>query len=425
MTTNGLSLPGPQNITRVELKNGIVVLCYENFTAQSIVVNGLINAGSVFDDDARAGLAVMTAGALMRGTQHRDFNAIHESLENIGADFGISAGAHKASFSGKALAEDLSVLIDILNDVVRYPTFPAQQVERLRGETITRLQYRHNDTRYRADRAFRENLYAPNHPYHRSRSGTLQTVPTLTVDDLQRFHRDHYGPQEMLLVIVGAVKAAEAVEIVRSRLEDWHNSAQQPAPPLPDMQRLTQTVRASITLPGKTQSDIVLGVAGPSRYASDFHAAQLANSILGQFGMMGRIGEIVRDDLGLAYYAYSSVEGGHGPGAWSVMAGVDPRNVELAVEHIKQQLQRLVSEPVSDEDIEDNKSYFTGHLPLQLENNEGLSSVILNMESYGLGLDYIQTYRDRIYRLTKDDLLHAAQNYLNPDALVIAVAGPN
>jgi zinc protease len=425
MTHNGLSLPGPENISRTVLQNGITVLVYENFAAQSVVISGVLNAGSIHDEPARAGLASFTASALMRGTQNRDFNAIHESLENNAADVSVGAGSHKASFSGKALAEDLPLLVDILGDVLRYPVFPVEQVERLRGELMTGLQYRQHDTRYRAERAFRENLYPPTHPYHHSRSGTLQTVPKLSIADMQAFHSRYYGPQGLTLVIVGAVKVSDALDIVRSRLEDWQNTVQQAESPLPELKPHKKTQRVNVTVPGKTQSDIVLGVVGPSRYASEYQAASIANSILGQFGMMGRIGAIVREELGLAYYAYSRIEGGHGPGSWSVAAGVNPANVDLAIDRVKHELQRLTSEVVSDEDIADNKSYFTGHLPLQLESNEGLASVILNMESYGLGLDYVQNYRDTIYRLTKEDLLIAAQRYLNPEALVIAVAGPN
>ncbi len=425
MAHSTLSLPGPNNIARVVLQNGITVLVYENFAAQSVVISGVLNAGSVHDEPARAGLASMTAGALMRGTQHRDFNAIHESLENIGADVGVSAGTHKASFFGKSLAEDLPILVDILSDVLRYPVFPAPQVERLRGEIMTGLQYRQHDTRYRADRAFRENLYPETHPYHQSRGGTLQTIPAITVPDLQAFHRSYYGPQGLVLVAVGAITANEAIETVRARLEDWQNIVQGDETPLLGLNSRRESKRINVTIPGKTQSDVVMGGVGPSRYAKDFQAATIANSILGQFGMMGRIGKIVREELGLAYYAYSRIEGGHGPGPWNVAAGVNPANVDLTIERIQHELWRLISQPVDDEDLEDNKSYYTGHLPLQLENNEGIASVILSMETYGLGLDYVQNYRDMIYRLTKNDLLAAAQHYLNPDALVIAVAGPN
>jgi zinc protease len=229
----------------------------------------------------------------------------------------------------------------------------------------------------------------------------------------------------MVIVIVGAVRAAEAIEIVRARLEDWRVANQPPTPALPPLEPITERRRSFVPLSGKTQSDLVMGVIGPARRAPDYQAAVLANSVLGQFGMMGRIGASVREELGLAYYASSQIEGGQGPGPWSVAAGVNPANVELAQDRIVDELKRITSEPVSADDLADNQAYYTGHLPLQLESNEGIAGTIHNMEVYGLGLDYLLGYRARINALTADDLLQAAQHYLNPDALVVAVAGPD
>jgi zinc protease len=228
----------------------------------------------------------------------------------------------------------------------------------------------------------------------------------------------------MIIVVVGAVKPSEAVEIVRGKFGDWQNTDQPPKPALPDVPALESVQRSSVHVPGKSQSDIILGVAGPSRYADDYRAATLANSILGQFGMMGRIGDEVREKRGLAYYAYSSVEGGQGPGSWNVSAGINPANVDEAIEAIQGEIRRIASEPVTDEELDDNKSYFTGHLPLQLESNEGIAASLLNIATYDLELDYLLTLRDKINALTRDDLLAAVQHYWKPDALVVSVAGP-
>jgi zinc protease len=424
MNVNGQSLPGPDNITRVELENGIVVLVYENYAAQSVVIAGSIRAGSLYEDPLKSGLASITASALMRGTENRNFDAIHAALEDIGADLDVGAGVHTTGFNGKALAEDLPVLIDILSDVLRNPAFPKTQVERLRGEILTGLQYRQQDTRYRATRAFRENLYPENHAYHYSTRGTLETLPEIRRRDIKGFHKRHYGPAGMMITIVGAVAAGKAVDIVRERLGDWHNPKQPSPAQLPAMTSPEEIKRVSVVVPGKTQSDIVMGVPGPARRAEDYRPAIMVNSILGQFGMMGRIGEVVREKQGLAYYAYSGIEGGHGPGAWTVNAGVNPSNVQKAIDSVVQEVQRITVEQVSDQDIDDNKSYFTGQLPLQLESNEGIAGSILNMEAYGLGLDNLLTFRDEINALTKEDLLKAIQHYWNPEAYVVAVAGP-
>jgi zinc protease len=418
------AIPNSATITRVPLPNGITVLVYPSHAAQSVVISGHLRAGSLFETPEQGGLASMTAFALMRGTAHRDFFALHDSLEAIGADLGISASVHLTSFSGKALAEDLPTLLDILADTLRYPSFDAGQMERLQGEIVTGLKIRDQDTRYQANRLFDELLYPDDHPYHYPARGTLDTVTRLTPDALRAFHARHYGPRGMNIVIVGAVEAERAVDAVRERFGNWMH-ASQPAPlPLPEIAPMAETRRGLRAIPGKTQADLALGVVGPARHAPDYQAALLANSILGQFGMMGRIGASVREELGLAYYAYSSIEGGLGPGAWSVMAGVNPANVELAIARIQDELRRLTSEPVSADDLADNQAYFTGRLPLQLESNEGIAGTILNMELYGLGLDYLLGYHDLIWNLTPDDLLAAARHYLDPDRLAIGVAGP-
>lgn len=418
------SLPSSQNITRVVLSNGITILVYEKFDAQSVVLAGSLRVGSLFETAPQNGLAALTASALLRGGAKRDFNAINEALEDIGADLDLSSNVNTTSFSGKSLAEDLPVLVDVLADVVQQPTFPAAQVERLRGEILTGLQYRTQDTRYRASRAFHETLYPEHHPYHYSTRGSVETVSKLSIDDLKQFHGKFYGADGMIVVIVGAVKADDAVEIVRKQFEGWTNPNQPEAPSLPPLAPITAARRSVVALPGKTQSDLVLGVPGPSRFAPDFQAASLANSVLGQFGMMGRIGRSVREELGLAYYAYSSLDGGFGPGAWSASAGVNPANVELAIDRIREEIVRLTREPVGEDDLADNQAYHVGHLPLQLESNEGIAGALRNMETYNLGLDYLVNYKDTIYSLTRADLLAAANRYLDPDKLVVGIAGP-
>lgn len=418
------SFPNSRNIVREVLPNGLVVLVYENFTAQSVVLTGSLTVGSSLESAVQSGLAAMTADALTRGSASYDFAAISEALESVGADLDVNGSTFTSSFSGKALGEDLPLLLDILGDVLRHPTFPENEVERLRGETLTGLNYRQQDTRYRAARAFYETLYPEGLPYHLSARGTLETVARLSVDDLRAFHRRCYGPHEMILVITGAVKADEAIQAVRQRFEDWSNPDQPPRVRPQNPTPAQATRRVQVAIPGKTQSDIMLGAVGPSRLDADYHAAQLANSVLGQFGMMGRIGGKVREELGLAYYAYSQIEGGVTALPWNVSAGVDPENVDLAIEKITDEIRRITRELVSDDELADNKSFFIGRLPLQLEANEGIASMIRNIETFDLGLDYLLGYRDIVGVLTREDLLKAAQHYLNPESLVVAVAGP-
>ena len=228
----------------------------------------------------------------------------------------------------------------------------------------------------------------------------------------------------MVIVVVGAVSPGEVVEKVTRSLGAWNN-AEQPMPPaLPPLAPLTATVTQKVTIAGKSQADIVLGVAGPERRAANYLPASLGNNILGQFGMMGRIGDVVREKAGLAYYAHSSLSGGLGPGPWSVSAGVDPENVDKAIELIRQEIARFVREPVSAEELADSQANYIGRLPLSLESNSGVAGALLTLERYQLGLDYYRRYADLVQAVTVEHVLEAARAYLDPDRLGIAVAGP-
>jgi zinc protease len=150
----------------------------------------------------------------------------------------------------------------------------------------------------------------------------------------------------------------------------------------------------------------------------------LGNNILGQFGMMGRIGDVVREQSGLAYYAYSQLSAGIGPGAWYVSAGVNPANLEKAMELVKQELKRYVDEGITAEELADSQANYVGRLPLSLESNGGVAGALLNIERYGLGLDYYRQYPDLVRGVTVDEVLETARKFIDPERLVIATAGP-
>ena len=168
-----------------------------------------------------------------------------------------------------------------------------------------------------------------------------------------------------------------------------------------------------------------MGVAGPSRFAADYLPASLANSVLGQFGMMGRIGESVRERHGYSYYAYSRVEGGYDCGGWCVLAGVGPQYVAPTLELLRKEIIAMRREPISATDLADNQAYFKGRLPLQLETNEGIAGTLLTIECFELGLDYLLEYDGHIDRITRDDVLRAMQRMYWPvlDGYILATAG--
>lgn len=417
------SIPGPDDITRVELENGITILVRPNFNSLSVSVSGFLGTGGLFDPDDKLGLADFTATALMRGTSQRDFQAIYDALESAGASFGFSGATHTTGFGGKALSEDLPLLLGLLAETLREPTFPGQQIMRLRAQLLTGLAIRAQDTREMASMTFDQIVYQ-NHPYSRPEDGYPETVQNIAREDLASFHMKHYGPRGMVIAIVGAIDPQKTVSQVRGVLGDWRNPEQPDPPDLPPVVDLKETITQQVEIPGKAQSDIVMGISGPPRKSPDFFAAALGNSILGRFGMMGRIGEVVREQAGLAYYAYSSMSGGIGPGPWSISAGVNPAAVDQTIELILGEIRRFVTELVTPEELSDSQSSTIGRLPLALESNAGVAAALVNLERYTLGLDYYHRYADLVKAVTVEDVRETAQKYFNPDAIAIAIAGP-
>ena len=419
---NTHSLPGPDDIVRRELPNGIVVLVRPNISSLSVVVTGYLCAGAIFESDDKLGLASFTALALMRGTAQRDFQQIYDALESNGASLGIDGGTHSIGFYGHALAEDLDLLTGTLAETIRQPIFPTDQVERLRAQLLTGLTIRAQDTSEVASLTFDELLYA-GHPYSRPEDGYPETIRSIMREDLVAFHEKHFGPKGMIVSIVGGVDAERSVDSVTRFLGNWENPKQPNQPSLPSLKPLSEMISRQVNIPGKSEADIVMGVAGPPRRSPDFLAASLGNNILGQFGMYGRIGESVRERSGLAYHASSGLSGGIGPGPWLFIAGVDPNNLEKVIDLIRQEIARFTREPVNSEELADSQANYIGRLPLSLESNAGVASALLNLDRYSLGLDYYLRYPDMIRAITPAEILETAQRYLHPDRLVVATAG--
>ncbi|HXI15113.1 MAG TPA: insulinase family protein, partial [Chloroflexota bacterium] len=184
-------------------------------------------------------------------------------------------------------------------------------------------------------------------------------------------------------------------------------------------------VQKNVVVPGKTQSDLVLGVSSIRRSDPDFHALRMANMILGRLGMMGRLGEAVREEKGLAYGVHSELDAGLGPGPWAVRAGVNPSNVDAAFAGIRDEMRRLVDGGVTDEELQRGKNYSTGTLVLTLETNDGVAGLIQDIELFELGLDYAERYPGIINGLTLDGVNRTAAKYIPRfEDTVRVVAGP-
>ena len=415
---------GPHTIQHFTLSNGIKVIVHENHVSPSVVVRSHLWTGAIYDPVEKMGLAYFTANVVRRGTTTRTFQEINEITESVGANVFVGGGRHLTSFGGKSLAEDFGLLADVLSDVLLYPTFPQNEVDKVRGQVITSLKELENDTRGLASREFRQLLYTIEHSYGRPIIGNLDSVPGIQRNDLEDFYHTYYHPEGAVIVVVGDVGAESVRDTLERAIGGWQPAGDAPIFKIPETQPLTERRRYVRPMTNKTQADIAIGTVGPPRAAEEYYAARLGDTILGHLGLMGRLGETVRDQQGLAYYAYSGLEAGLGQGPWSVRAGVNPDNVDQAIDSILAEITRLQNEPVTDQELEDGQDYLTGSLPLRLETNEGMAGTLLDMDLHQLGDDYIIRFPDLMRAVTKDQIQAAAQKYLDPEHYALVIVGP-
>ncbi len=405
------------------LPNGMVALIRRNPGAPTVSVRGEVRVGAALEPSERGGLAVFTGATLTRGAGERSFQQIVAETEGRGCSVSAGGGTQASGFAGKALAEDLPLILEVLADMLIRPTFPAVEVERLRGQFLTGLRESEQDTGYRASMAAQAMLYPPGHPFSRPSSGSLASVAAISRDDLVCFHR-RYHPALTSIAVVGDIDPPAVVAELERRFADWQVAAAPEAVHISDAPPLDCIQRRTISMPGKVQSDLIWAVHGLRRAAPDYYGAMIANMILGQIGMGGRLGEQVREEQGMAYYCYSDIDADLGAGPWMAAAGVSPENVEPAVEAILAEIEQFRAEGPTDEEIDDARAYLTGSLVIGLETSDGIASSLIGIERHGLGADYITRYPAIIAAVDREQVAAAAQKYLSTESYVLAVAGP-
>jgi zinc protease len=417
------SLPGPDNITRKVLPNGITVLTRSNFNSPTVSVKGLLHSGSIFDPDEKLGLSYLTANGLMTGTNRHDFQSLYQEIESVGARVSFSAGTLTTSFSTHCLSEDLHQILGLVSECLCTPIFPEKEFNRQKNQMLTALAIRAQDTSAMSALLFDQIVYA-GHPYQRPEEGFPETILSIQREDLESFYQRTFGPKGMIIVIVGALEPEAALAAVNDSFSDWQNPDQEQVPDIPAATPLETPESKQLSIPGKTQADIVMGSLAPDRLSPDYFPLRLGNNILGEFGMMGRIGKKVREESGLAYYAYSSLSVSKGPGAWEMIAGVNPQNIEQTISLMTSVIKDYTDKTVSDEELADSKSYFLGRMPLLLESNSGVAISLMNMEHFNLGMNFFRVYPEKIQAVTAEGILESSRKYLDPDCLAAAIAGP-
>lgn len=408
---------------RERLPNGLTVLVKTARTTPAVTMNAALQAGGIFEPEDQLGLATLLGRVMDRGTAHRSADEIAEQLDVRGVSLNIGVTRHLLTLSSTCLSADFDAVLQIAADVIRQPTCPDDEIATRRGELQTLLRQDEDHPAVRAAEKVMELLYGARHPYGRPPKGTLDTVARIGRDDLLAFHRHRIAPASVSLVVVGDVGAADAVAAASRVFADWSAAPISPAalqpPPAPTARR-----RAVLSMMDKSQADIAYGFTTIVRSDPAYHAFWIMNNVFGQYGMGGRLGHRIREQQGMAYYAFSSFEANVIPGPLVVRAGVSGANVDRAIASIDEEVGRMAAEGVTEEELDESKRYLIGSLPRTLETNAAVATFLQTVEQFDLGLDYDVRLPDLIRAVTRDQVSEAARRTLDPQRACLAIAGP-
>lgn len=423
----GKATPQLSKPYRVTLDNGMVVIVQENHSNPTVAVAGNLKAGRCFDPEGKNGIAGLTAEMLGRGTAKRTSLELAHQLEFVGAQLDTSADVENASFTAKSLKKDFGLVLDLLSDELRNASFPADQLERARGEMLSGLAQSKESPDAQASRAFYNSVFPAGHPYHRlTVEQAQQSLQGINRDDLVAFHAKYYRPDTMIIVIAGDVDAKQAVELVKNYFGDWKADGPTPKVEIPTIEPPKQGKRIVIPMMDKTEVDVVFGYPlAMKRSNPDFYAMRIANQILGGSGaLMSILGEDIREKNGLVYDVSSTFDAGLGAGPWYATLGSNPKNVDKAIDLLKKDLERFVKAGATKEQFNRTREFIIGVFPIALETNAGVARVLLSAELYGLGTDYLQRYASIYGAVTLEQVNAAAKKYLRPDSATLVIAGP-
>lgn len=409
-------------VHRRTLPNGLRVAVVPIPGLRSAAALLAIEAGQWFEPAGRPGVARLAAQALLRGTTDLDAMAWADALDALGASSRLDVGSHAAVFSGQCLAEDVGPYLDLVAGALLRPAFAAPEIELVRAQTIAALEEASKDTRAVAERGWRELAYPAGHPFHTRPSGDLAVVSTATGEELRTFHGAAVHPAGSVLVIAGGTDADAAFDAAERAFGEWRGpeQAEITVPPV----AMTAIAKRVAELPDKTQSDIVLGWLGLPRTDGRFTAAQVANMVFAADTFASRAGHVVRDELGLAYYVFSTISGTRGQGPWVVRMGVNPENVERAIAETLKELRKLHDADIATDDLDLARDKLVGELDVALESPAGVAAMVLEAELFGLGDDHFERYPRELRAVTKDEVVAITRELLALDRYALSIAGP-
>ena len=418
--------PGPEvspatpAVADFRLANGLRVLVAPTQGAPLISARLSFDAGSS-DDGRLPGLASMTAGLLTQGTATRSAVQIATEIESLGANVGAGAGVDFTNVFANAPADVFPQTLALMADVVRNPTFAADELERQQAQTLDGLRVALSQPGQIASQAVGRVVYGAA-PYGAPGSGTLTSIPALTREDLVAFHRSHFDPSDATLVFSGTITEARARALAEQAFGDWHGAtASLDLPQDPAGPALAPRVIV-IDQPGAGQAAVVVAVRGVSRTDADFFPLSLGNTLLGG-GYSSRLNQEVRIKRGLSYGAGSQLGVRADEGVFTASAQTRNDAVPAVAELILAEIGRMGTATASEAELGPRRAVMLGGFGRSLETVDGLGGLVANLALYDLPMSELAAYAGNVRAVTPAQVQAAFARHLPTSEASLVIVG--
>ena len=400
---------GPQ-IQNWTLARGAKVYFVEAKGLPMVDIQVVFDAGSA-RDQAKFGIAALTSVLLDKGTADWSVEEIAQRLEGVGAqlDSGVSRDTAWLSLRSLTQAELLDTALETLRGLLTAPVFAEQDFEREKNRTLVALKQLEESPAQIAQKAYYAALY-PSHPYGHPSSGTPATVGQIMREDLQGFFNKYYVAKNAVITIVGDVsrqKAESIAEYLVARMAVGNK-----APDLPAVDYAAKPHIESIAFPS-AQTHIHSGMPVVARGDEDYYALYVGNHILGGSGLVSRISEEIREKRGLSYSSssYFFPLKHKGPFTMSLQTRNDQSGEALRV--LNETVERFIESGPTDAELVSAKKNITGGFVLRIDSNNKVANYVAMIAFYGLPLDYLDSFSEKVQAVTREDIVKAFQKHLD------------
>jgi zinc protease len=401
------------------MPNGLRIIAVAHHENPIVSLRLLVGAGASVDPKGKTGLAHLAASLLDQGTTGATASQLNDEIDFLGGGMSAGAGTDLSYINMLVMKDSFERGLQMLSDMARRPAFAQEELERQRQQLLSSLKVSFEDPSFLANSVFDRLVYGF-HPYGLPQSGTPETLASITRADLVSFHQKYFWPNNAILAVVGDIEPAEAFASVRRVFADWQRK---------DIGTTTfaeppQATRRIVIVnkPDAVQTEVRVGNIGIPRNHPDYMAVNLAIRILGGEGS-NRLHQVLRTARGLTYGAQANFdtfkEGGDFEAETNTRTAATGEVLRLIVD----EFWRLQRDRVSERELADAKAYLTGSFPLTIETPNAIAMQILNVLFYGLPIEQLQTFRERVNAVTVDDIQRVARNYLRPDRLSVVLVG--